>query len=116
LKRSKRRQPTLVARYPQQIEKVGEMSEATVDVLNPDPPRSKPRLVQPTLTAQIGEQPLLSVGLAGLVGFIFGGGASSRTGAALLMMVARISLRRAATEAIAKAMTSYGSDKRNGSR
>jgi hypothetical protein len=91
------------------------MSEATVDVLNQEAPSAAPRLVEPTLTAQIRERPLLSVGLAGLVGFIFGGGASSRTGAALLMLVARISLRRAATEAIANAVTGYGSAKRNGS-
>jgi hypothetical protein len=91
------------------------MSEATVDVLNQDAPSAAPRLVEPTLTAQIRERPLLAVGLAGLVGFIFGGGASSRTGAALLMLVARISLRRAATEAVANAVTGYGSAKRNGS-
>ena len=90
------------------------MSEATVDVLNPEAPRVEPRLVQPTLTAQIRERPMLAVGLAGLAGFIFGGGASSRTGAALLMLVARISLRRAATEALANAVTGYGSAKRNG--
>jgi hypothetical protein len=91
------------------------MSEATVDVLNQEALSAAPRLVEPTLTAQIRERPLLAVGLAGLVGFIFGGGASSRTGAALLMLVARISLRRAATEAIANAVTGYGSAKRNGS-
>ena len=91
------------------------MSEATVDVTNQEAPSAERRPVEPTLTAQIRERPLVSLGLAGLVGFIFGGGASSRTGAALLMLAARISFRRAAGEAIAKAMTSYGSAKRNGS-
>lgn len=91
------------------------MSEATVDVLNQEAPNAEPRLVEQTLKAQIKERPLISLGLAGLAGFIFGGGASSRTGAALLLLLARISVRRAATEAIANAMTSYGSSKRNGS-
>lgn len=90
------------------------MSEATVDVMKQEAPSAESRPVQPTLTDQIRERPLISLGLAGLVGFIFGGGASSRTGAALLMLAARISFRRVASEAIAKAMTSYGSAKRNG--
>lgn len=92
------------------------MSEATtVDTLMQEGPSAEPRHLEPTLTAQIKERPLLSLGLAGLVGFVFGGGASSRTGVALLMLVARISFRRAATEAIANAMSSYGSAKRDGS-
>jgi hypothetical protein len=92
------------------------MSEATADVFNQETQSAQPRLDQATVTGRVKERPLLSLGLAGLAGFIFGGGASSRTGMALLMLVARISFRRAATEAIANAMTSYGSAKRDDSR
>jgi len=70
----------------------------------------------PTLTERIRERPLLSAGLAGLVGFVLGGGARSRTGTAVLTLVARIWLRRAATEAIANAMSGYGSVKGNSAR
>lgn len=92
------------------------MSEATVEALNEGVASAELGVVAPSLTERIRERPLLSLGLAGLVGFVTGGGASSRTGAAILMLIARISLRRAATEAFASAMTSYGTAKRNGSR
>jgi hypothetical protein len=69
----------------------------------------------PTWTERIRERPLLSLGVAGLAGFVIGGGASSRTGAAALMLIARIWLRRAATDAFANAMANYGTAKRNGS-
>ena len=67
-----------------------------------------------TLTERIRERPLVSLGLASLAGFVVGGGAVSRTGAAMLMLVARIWLRRAANDALAEAITSYGTAKRNG--
>ena len=76
---------------------------------------AEPSIIAPTLTERIREHPLLSLGVAGLAGFVIGGGASSRTGAAALMLIARISLRRAATDALASAMASYGTAKRNGS-
>jgi hypothetical protein len=91
------------------------MSEVTVDMLNEAVARPAPGVVAPTLTERVRELPLLSLGLAGLAGFVFGGGASSRTGAATLMLIARIWLRRAATDALADAMTSYGTSKRDGS-
>jgi hypothetical protein len=86
------------------------MSEATVDTLHEKIASAEPDVVTPTLTERIRERPLLSVSLASLVGFVTGGGAASRTGAAALMLVGRIWLRRAATDALANAMTS----KRNG--
>jgi hypothetical protein len=76
--------------------------------------QAAPNLGAPTLTDRIRERPLLSAGLAALVGFVAGGGASSRTGTAMLALVARIWLRRAATEAIVNAMSGYGRVKRNG--
>jgi hypothetical protein len=91
------------------------MSGATVEMLNEEIASAELGAAAPTLTARIRERPLLSLGLAGLVGFVIGGGASSRTGAAMLMLIARISLKRAATDALADAISSYGTAKRNGS-
>jgi hypothetical protein len=91
------------------------MSAATADVLNQQVGGAEPIPV-PTLTERMREQPLLSLGLAGLIGFLMGGGANSRTGAATLMLIARIWLRRAATDTLAAAVTSYGTAKRNGPR
>jgi uncharacterized protein (DUF39 family) len=91
------------------------MSEVTLEALNEEVASAEPGVVAPSLTERIRERPLVSLGLAGLVGFVIGGGTSSRTGAAMLMLIARISLRRAAMEALASAMTSYGTAKRNGS-
>jgi hypothetical protein len=71
-------------------------------------------IVAPTLTERLRERPLLSIGLAGLTGFVIGGGASSRIGAAALMFIARIWLKRAATDALANAISSYGTAKRDG--
>ena len=68
----------------------------------------------PTLEERVRERPLLSLGLASVAGFILGGGASSRGGAAILMLIARIWLRRAATEALTDALSNYGAAKRNG--
>jgi hypothetical protein len=91
------------------------MSEATVEELNEEVASAGPGAVAPILTERIRERPLLSLGLAGLAAFMIGGGASSRTGAAMLMLIVRISLRRGAAEAFASAMTSHGTAKRNGS-
>jgi hypothetical protein len=73
-----------------------------------------PSLSQPTLTERIRERPLLALGLAGLVGFVMGGGARSRTGTAILMLLGRVWLRRTATDAITGVITGYGSPKPNG--
>jgi hypothetical protein len=91
------------------------MSEAIADASASAPESAESGLVAATLTERIRERPLLSVGLAGLAGFVIGGGATSRTGAATLMFIARIWLKSATTEAVASAMTSYGTTKRNGS-
>ena len=48
----------------------------------------------------IREEPLTSLAIASGVGFIFGGGANSRIGLALLGTVGRIALRGAATSFI----------------
>jgi len=90
------------------------MSEATVDALNEKVASFGSDNVAP-ITERIMERPLLSLGLAGLAGFMIGLGAASHTGAAMLMLIAQISLRRAATEAFASVITSYGTAKRNGS-
>jgi len=91
------------------------MSEAAVNAVHETVARAEPRIIPPTLTERVRERPLLSLGLAGLAGFVTGGGASSRTGAAMLMLIARIWLRQAATDALASTVTSYGTAKRNGS-
>jgi hypothetical protein len=91
------------------------MSEAVVNAVNEEVASAAPGVIAPTLTERIRERPLLALGLAGLAGFVTGGGSSSRSGTALLMLIARIWLKRAATDALASAMTSYGTAKRNGS-
>src|SRR5215472_6882630 len=91
-----------------------QMSEVTVDTSEDQVASAEPGIIAPTLTERIRERPLVSLGLAGLAGFVVGGGASSRTGAAALTLIARIWLRRAATDALAGAMASYGTAKRNG--
>lgn len=85
------------------------MTEATVDTLHEKIASAEPGVVTPTLTERIRERPLLSMSLASLVGFVTGGGAASRTGVATLMLIGRIWLRRAATDALANAIA-----KRNG--
>jgi len=89
------------------------MSEAVVDTVHAQVAGAEPTATAPTLTERIWQRPLLSLGLAGLAGFVIGGGASSRTGAATLMLIARIWLRGVATDALASAMTN-GTAKRNG--
>jgi len=53
----------------------------------------------------IREEPLTSLAIAGGVGFIFGGGARSRIGLALLTIAGRIALRGAATSFIVGLVT-----------
>lgn len=48
----------------------------------------------------IREEPLISLAIAGGVGFILGGGANSRLGIALLSIAGRIAIRGAATSFI----------------
>jgi hypothetical protein len=93
----------------------GKMSEATIDTLHEQVASAESGVVTPTLKDRVRERPFLSLALAGLAGFVFGGGAASRTGAATLMLVARIWLRRAATNALSNAITGYGRAKQNGS-
>ena len=53
----------------------------------------------------IREEPLTALAIAGGVGFIFGGGANSRIGLAMLSIVGRIALRGAATNFIVDLVT-----------
>lgn len=53
----------------------------------------------------IKEEPLTSLAIAGTVGFVVGGGANSRVGIALLGLVGRIALRRAATSFVVDLFT-----------
>jgi hypothetical protein len=53
----------------------------------------------------VREEPLTALAIAGGVGFIFGGGANSRIGLALLTLVGRIALRGAATSFIVGLVT-----------
>ncbi|MBV8358575.1 MAG: hypothetical protein JO189_11650 [Deltaproteobacteria bacterium] len=91
------------------------MSEATVSAATDQVVDAQQGISAPTLVENIKERPIVSLGVAGLLGFVFGGGISSRTGAATLMLIARIWLRQAATNAFASAMSNYGTGKRNGS-
>src|SRR5260221_7551845 len=63
----------------------------------------------------IKEEPLTSLAIASGVGFIFGGGANSRIGLALLTLVGRIALRGAATSFIV-GLVSGNQDNRNQDR
>jgi hypothetical protein len=96
------------------------MSQAAVDAISEDVASTEnaagaaPGISAPTFTEHVRESALLSLGVASLAGFIFGGGASSRTGAAMLMLIGRMWLRRTATDALASAITRYGTAKRNG--
>jgi hypothetical protein len=53
----------------------------------------------------VEEEPLRALAVAGGLGFIFGGGANSRIGLALLTLVGRIALRGAATNFIVGLVT-----------
>jgi hypothetical protein len=76
---------------------------------------SASNLSPPTATERVRERPLFFLGIAGLAGFVVGGGIRSRTGAAILMLIGRIWIRRTATDALANALNSYGTAKRNNS-
>lgn len=58
----------------------------------------------------VREEPLTALAIAGGVGFIFGGGANSRIGLALLTLVGRIALRGAATSFIVGLVTGNRDD------
>lgn len=88
------------------------MSEAEAAALN-DLGVETNAEISPSLAERIRERPLLSLGLAGLSGFVLGGGAFSRTGAAALMLVGRIWLKRTAADLLANAMSSYGTTRRS---
>ncbi len=59
----------------------------------------------------IREEPLTALAIASGVGFIFGGGANSRLGLALLTIVGRIALRGAATNFIVGLVTGNRDDR-----
>ena len=58
----------------------------------------------------VREEPLTALAIAGAAGFIFGGGANSRIGLALLTIVGRIALRGAATSFIVGLVTGNPDD------
>jgi uncharacterized protein (DUF1786 family) len=91
------------------------MSEAMADVVDETTAGAEVIAAASTLTDRVRERPLLSLGVASLIGFVMGGGASSRVGAAMLVLAGRIWLRRTATDALTNALTGYGRTKRNGS-
>ena len=80
------------------------MGEGPVNLVNEKIARAATGATAPALTERIKERPLLSVGLGGLAGFVFGGGAASRFGGAMLMLIARLSLKQAASDALAYAV------------
>ena len=90
-------------------------SEPTAETANDQATDVESRIIAPTLTERMRGRPLLSLGLAGFAGFVIGGGVSSRTGAAALMLIARMWLKQAAIDALVSATANYGTAKRNGS-
>jgi hypothetical protein len=60
----------------------------------------------------VREEPLTALAIASGVGFIFGGGANSRIGLALLTLVGRIALRGAATSFIVGLVTGNHDDQK----
>ena len=88
------------------------MGPPSVDMIDQDATGNS-RLAEPTLTERIRERPLLSLALAGLAGFVIGGGAASRTGSSTLMLLARIWLKQAASDALVSAIVSDGTAKPN---
>jgi len=60
----------------------------------------------------IREEPLTALAIAGGVGFIFGGGANSRIGLAMLSIVGRIALRGVATNFIVDLVTGNRDNRR----
>ena len=63
----------------------------------------------------IKKEPLISLAIAGGIGFIFGGGANSRIGLTLLSIVGRIALRGAATSFIVGLVTGNHDNRRSDS-
>ena len=59
----------------------------------------------------VREEPLTALAIAGAAGFIFGGGANSRLGLALLTVLGRIALRGAATSFIVGLVTGEGGNR-----
>ena len=59
------------------------------------------------LADRIREQPLLSLGVGALCGFVAGGGASTRTGMGLLLLLGRIAAREAASSAFSRVVSEY---------
>jgi hypothetical protein len=59
------------------------------------------------LSDRIREQPLLSLGVGVLCGFVAGGGASTRTGMAILISLGRIAAREAASSAFSRMVSDY---------
>ena len=90
------------------------MGPPSVDMIDQDAAGNS-RFPEPTLTERIRERPLLSLALAGLAGFVIGGGAASRTGSSTLMLLARIWLKQAASDALVSAIVSDGTAKPNDS-
>jgi hypothetical protein len=65
------------------------------------------------LSDRIREQPLLALGVGALFGFVAGGGASTRTGMAMLLLLGRIAAREVASNAISRAVSEYDSARRS---
>lgn len=65
----------------------------------------RPHWQERDIVEYVKEEPLTALAIAGGVGFIFGGGANSRIGLALLTLVGRIALRGAATNFIVGLVT-----------
>ncbi len=61
------------------------------------------------LTPQIKQNPLTTIGVAALAGFVIGGGMRSRFGTAVLLLIARMALRDVVTQTIANAMQKHDS-------
>jgi hypothetical protein len=89
------------------------IGERPVNLVSGETARLVPATVAPRLTERIRERPLLALGIAGLAGFVAGGGASSRFGRAMLMLIARLSLKQAASGALAYVVNNNGTIERN---
>ncbi len=61
------------------------------------------------LAPQIKQNPLATIGVAALAGFVIGGGMRSRFGTAALLLIARMALRDVVTQTIANAMQKHDS-------
>jgi hypothetical protein len=61
------------------------------------------------LTPQIRQNPLTTIGVAAIAGFVIGGGMRSRFGTAALLLIARMALRDVVTQTIANAMQKHDS-------